>query len=117
MGALYYRGFKIKEITDSCFGNYLDCNKARQMPIHFTSKKHAFFSISSPLATQICQASGYGYGLKMNKEDKICVTYFGDGSTSEGDFYAGINFAATLKSQTLFFCRNNQYAISTHVSE
>ena len=50
-GALYYRGFTLKEITDSCYGNQFDCNKAHQMPIHFTSKKLNFYSISSPLAT------------------------------------------------------------------
>ena len=37
----------------------------------------------------------------------------GDGSSSEGDFHAAMNFAATLKAQTLFVCRNNQFAIST----
>jgi len=56
------------------------------MPIHYSSRKHAWFSISSPLATQIPQAVGFGFGLKAEKSDKICVTYFGEGSTSEGDF-------------------------------
>ena len=51
MGALYWRGFTLKNITDSCCGNYLDCNKGRQMPIHFTAKNLNFYSISSPLAT------------------------------------------------------------------
>ena len=51
MGTLYWRGFTLKNITDSCYGNHLDCNKGRQMPIHFTSKRLNFFSISSPLAT------------------------------------------------------------------
>lgn len=117
MGVFYWRGFSLKEITDSCVGNHLDCNKAHQMPIHFTAKKLNIFSISSPLATQISQASGYGYGLGKKKKKNICVTYFGEGTASEGDFYAGLNFAQTLGSNTLFFCRNNQYAISTHYKE
>ncbi len=45
------------------------------------------------------------------------MTYFGDGTASEGDFHAGLNFASTLRAQTLFFCRNNGYAISTPVDD
>ena len=43
----------------------------------------------------------------------MCVCYFGEGAASEGDFHAALNFAATLKCQTIFICRNNGYAIST----
>lgn len=45
------------------------------------------------------------------------MTYFGEGSASEGDFHPALNFAATLRCQTLFFCRNNMYAISTPIDD
>ncbi len=45
------------------------------------------------------------------------MTFFGDGAASEGDFHSALNFAATLRSQTLFFCRNNMYAISTPIDD
>lgn len=45
------------------------------------------------------------------------MTYFGDGAASEGDFHSALNFAATLRSQSLFYCRNNLFAISTPVDE
>jgi TPP-dependent pyruvate/acetoin dehydrogenase alpha subunit len=51
----------------------------------------------------------------LNKEDRIAAAYFGDGSASVGDFHTALNFAATLKCQTLFLCRNNYYAISTPI--
>ena len=105
MAALYYRGFTLKEITDNCSGNHLDRVKGRQMPIHFTAKNLGFMSISSPLATQISQAAGYGYGLKLDKSENLSVVYFGDGTASEGDFYAALNFAQTLGGNTLFICR------------
>mgnify|MGYP003589413823 CR=1 FL=1 len=117
MAALYWRGFTIKQITDNCTCNKFDQNKGRQMPIHFSSSKHSFFSISSPLATQLSQASGYGFGLRTKKDPTIAVAYTGEGAASEGDFYAALNFAQTLKSKTLFLCRNNQFAISTPIEE
>lgn len=115
--ALYYRGFNIKQMTDNCTGNQYDCNKGRQMPIHYSSKALNFFSISSPIGTQIPQAAGYGYGLKTSAKKQVAVTYFGDGAASEGDFYTALNFSKTLGSQTLFICRNNEYAISTPLKE
>lgn len=115
--ALYYRGFTIKQMTDNCTGNQHDGNKGRQMPIHYTAKAINCFSISSPIATQIPQAGGYGYGLRTQGKNEIAVTYLGDGAASEGDFYTALNFAQTLRSQMLFICRNNGYAISTPIRE
>lgn len=105
MSLLYYRGFSIKEITDNCAGNQNDRVKGRQMPIHFTCQERGIMSVSSPLATQISQASGYGYAMREDKEDDVAVVFFGEGAASEGDFYAGINFAQTLGGHTLFICR------------
>jgi len=47
----------------------------------------------------------------------VAVTYFGEGAASEGDFHPALNFAATLRCQTLFYCRNNMYAISTPIDD
>ena len=115
--ALYYRGFTIQQLTDNLRGNSDCLVKGRQMPIHFSDKSKGFYSVSSPLATNISQAAGYGYGLAKKNENKIVVNFFGEGAASEGDFYAGINFAQTLSCQTLFVCRNNGYAISTPIIE
>lgn len=52
-----------------------------------------------------------------NSKDKISMTIFGDGASSEGDFFTGVSFAGALKSMTLFVCRNNYWAISTPIWE
>ena len=78
-------------------GNKQDLNKGRQMPIHYGSKDLNIITISSPLATQLPQASGSGYNFRINNEDKVALTYFGEGAASEGDFHPALNFAATLK--------------------
>ncbi len=87
------------------------------MPIHYGSDELNISNISSPLATQIPHASGSGYKYRIDGDDRVACTFFGDGSASEGDFHAALNFAATLRSQTLFYCRNNMFAISTPVDE
>ena len=116
-GALAYRGFSSKEFMDQMFSNQNELNKGRQMPIHYGSKALNFMTISSPLGTQIPQASGYAYGQKMAGLEAVTICYFGEGAASEGDFHAGLNMAAVLNCPAIFFCRNNGYAISTPSEE
>lgn len=115
--SILYRGFTLQQFANQCVGNYLDNGKGRQMPIHVGSNKLNFQTVSSPLATQIPHASGAGYHYRVNKDNRVAITYFGEGAASEGDFHAGLNFAAVLRSQTIFFCRNNKYAISTSIQD
>ncbi|MEK7524078.1 MAG: pyruvate dehydrogenase (acetyl-transferring) E1 component subunit alpha [Patescibacteria group bacterium] len=68
--------------------------------------------ISIPVGTHMLHATGFAWGLKMQKKSAITVSYFGDGATSEGDFYEAMNFAGVLNIPTVFFCQNNQWAIS-----
>ncbi|XP_031473434.1 2-oxoisovalerate dehydrogenase subunit alpha 2, mitochondrial [Nymphaea colorata] len=116
-GVLLWRGFTLQEFANQCFGNKADYGKGRQMPIHYGKNKLNFFTISSPIATQIPHAVGAAYSLKMDKEQACAVTYFGDGGTSEGDFHAALNFAAVREVPVLFICRNNGWAISTPTCE
>jgi len=116
-GALAYRGFTIDEFMNQLFGNDKDYGKGRQMPVHYGSKKLHYMTISSPLATQIPQATGYAYGQKLAGEGHCTLVYFGEGAASEGDFHAALNMAAVHRVPVIFFCRNNGYAISTPASE
>jgi len=116
-GALAYRGFTIDEFMNQLFGNELDYGKGRQMPVHYGSSKLNYMTISSPLATQIPQATGYAYGQKMAGNGHCTIVYFGEGAASEGDFHAGLNMAAVHRVPAIFFCRNNGYAISTPANE
>jgi 2-oxoisovalerate dehydrogenase E1 component alpha subunit len=116
-GVLAYRGYTTEQFMNQMFSNKEDPNKGRQMPIHYGDKKLNFMTVSSPLGTQIPQASGYAYGQKMAGQPAITICYFGEGAASEGDFHAGVNMAAVLNCPVIFFCRNNGYAISTPAEE
>jgi pyruvate dehydrogenase E1 component alpha subunit len=68
--------------------------------------------IAVPIGTQTLHAVGLGHAIKYRKEDKIVMTFFGDGATSEGDFHEAMNFAAVFQVPVVFVCQNNQWAIS-----
>lgn len=116
-GLLFYRGFTVKDYIHHMFSDGKDIILGRQMPNHFGSKNLNVVTVSSPIGTKIPHAAGAAYGMKILKDKTIAVCYFGEGSTSEGDFHAGINFAAVRKVPAIFFCRNNGYAISTPARE
>ena len=58
------------------------------------------------------QAVGFAWAAKMKKEDLATIVYFGEGATSSSEFHNGMNFAGVFKTPTIFFCRNNGWAIS-----
>lgn len=68
--------------------------------------------IAIPVATQILHAVGIAYGIKYREKERVVLTYFGDGATSEGDFHEALNFAGVVGLPVIFVCQNNQYAIS-----
>jgi 2-oxoisovalerate dehydrogenase E1 component alpha subunit len=138
-GVFVQRGYTFDKFMSQLFANKKDPGKGRNMPVHYgsaalnivsgpiilwftflTNLKH---TISSPLATQIPQAAGAAYALKMqrltdpNTPPRIVACYFGEGAASEGDFHAALNIAATRSCPVVFICRNNGYAISTPTLE
>ncbi|QLD89693.1 pyruvate dehydrogenase (acetyl-transferring) E1 component subunit alpha [Natronomonas salina] len=71
------------------------------------------FPVAVPIATQILHATGAAWASDLQGEsDEAFLCYFGDGATSEGDFHEGLNFAGVFDVPAVFFCNNNQWAIS-----
>jgi pyruvate dehydrogenase E1 component alpha subunit len=103
MGVLYMHGVPLKNIYLFLMGNEM----GHKFPPHVK-----VFPPSIPVGTHPLHAVGAAWAAKIQKE-KICtIAYFGDGATSEGDFHEAMNFAGVFQTPTLFFCQNNQYAIS-----
>jgi pyruvate dehydrogenase E1 component alpha subunit len=111
-GAALLRGMPLQRYMDNMFGNANDPAKGRQMPDHYCWRKGRFLSVSSPIGTQITQAVGFAWGAKIRRDDLVTLAYFGEGATSSNEFHNGLNFAGVFKAPTVFFCRNNGWAIS-----
>ncbi|PLS06396.1 pyruvate dehydrogenase (acetyl-transferring) E1 component subunit alpha [Neobacillus cucumis] len=65
------------------------------------------------IGAQYVQTAGVALGMKKRGTKAVAITYTGDGGTSQGDFYEGINFAGAYKAPAIFVIQNNQFAIST----
>ncbi|KAJ5715835.1 uncharacterized protein N7483_013016 [Penicillium malachiteum] len=122
-GVFQQRGFTLKNFMSQLFANCNDHGRGRNMPVHYGQNYPRTHTISSPLATQIPQAAGAAYALKIqdlqnpNQSPRVVACYFGEGAASEGDFHAALNIAATRSCPVVFLCRNNGFAISTPTLE
>ncbi|MDA2282823.1 3-methyl-2-oxobutanoate dehydrogenase subunit alpha [Bacillus cereus] len=118
MGVVLAFGMTAKELMMSAFAKAGDPNSGgRQMPGHFGQKKNRIVTGSSPVTTQVPHAVGIALAGKMEKKDLVTFVTFGEGSSNQGDFHEGANFAGVHKLPVIFMCENNKYAISIPVEK
>jgi 2-oxoisovalerate dehydrogenase E1 component alpha subunit len=118
LAAVLWFGMTPREILLSQLARAGDPSSGgRQMPGHFGARGRRILSGGSPVATQILHAAGIALASKMRKRDEVTACYFGEGSTSQGDFHEGLNFAGVHKLAVIYICENNGYAISVPQSK
>jgi pyruvate dehydrogenase E1 component alpha subunit/2-oxoisovalerate dehydrogenase E1 component alpha subunit len=115
-GVLLLRGHDLRAYIAQLYGNSGDPTHGRQMPCHFSSRERRFVSLSSPIGNQLPQAVGAAMAIRARKTQEIAVGYMGDGATSQGDFHVALHWAKQLELPVVFFCQNNQWAISVPAS-
>jgi 2-oxoisovalerate dehydrogenase E1 component alpha subunit len=116
-GVALLRGASLESMVHQMYGNAEDPIKGRQMPNHYSYDDQNFVSISSPISSHVPSAVGAAYAAKIQGDDVVTMASFGDGSTSEGEFHSGMNFAGAWETPTVFLCQNNGYAISVPVEK
>lgn len=70
-----------------------------------------------PVGTQIPHAVGFALGCKLDGDPIATLVGFGEGATSTGDWHEAMNFAGVFQAPLVFFCENNQWAISVPLAE
>jgi 2-oxoisovalerate dehydrogenase E1 component alpha subunit len=112
-GILIARDWPLLDMMCQVFANTKDRMKGRQLPVMYSSREAAFFSISGNLATQTSQAVGWAMAAAYKNDPRISATWIGDGSTAEGDFHHALTFAAVYQAPVILNIVNNQWAISS----
>src|SRR3989344_4448156 len=77
--------------------------------------KDKVLPVAIPVGGHLTYSVGFAWALKAQKKKSAVVIFFGDGATSKGDFYEGLNFAGVIPAPVLAICQNNQWAISVPV--
>jgi 2-oxoisovalerate dehydrogenase E1 component alpha subunit len=110
-------GMSPREIMLAQFARGVDPSSGgRQMPGHYGIAERNILSVSSPVATQLLHATGIAWAAKLRKTDQVAITYIGEGSSNQGDFHEGLNFAGVHQLPVIYVVENNGYAISVPMS-
>jgi 2-oxoisovalerate dehydrogenase E1 component alpha subunit len=112
-GLLIARDWPLIEMMNQIYSNSGDRLKGRQMPVFYSSRQAAFFSISGNLGTQYSQAVGWAMGAALDNDHRIASAWIGDGATAEGDFHHALTFASVYNAPVVLNVVNNQWAISS----
>lgn len=125
ISAPYYRdlafvthmGITAEETMLAAFAKSGDTSSgAKQMPSHFSSRSLGILTQGSCVGTQILHAVGAALALKMDERPNIAIATLGEGTSNQGDFHEGLNFAGVHQLPFICLIENNEYAISVHKS-
>jgi 2-oxoisovalerate dehydrogenase E1 component len=111
------RGVELPVLFRQLLGKEGGFTKGRDRTFHFGTLKHHIVGMISHLGAMLPVADGLALAAQLRGESRVAVAFSGDGGTSEGDFHEAANLAAVWKLPVLFVIENNQYGLSTPVSE
>src|SRR5207253_254202 len=113
MAVFFIRGVSTRRVFAQYMGRMGGLTRGRDGNMHMGDMGAGVVSIISALAATVPVAAGVALAMRYQGKNGVAFSYFGDGSTSRGDWHEGVNFASVQKLPVVFICNNNQYAYST----
>jgi TPP-dependent pyruvate/acetoin dehydrogenase alpha subunit len=117
LAAHVIRGVSPMRILSQYMGRAAGVTRGRDGNVHFGDRELGCVGMVSMLPDMMLVATGMAMAFKMRGERRCALTWFGDGSTSRGDFHEAMNWAGVQKLPVVFVLENNQYAYSTPVNK
>ncbi|MDA1276437.1 MAG: thiamine pyrophosphate-dependent dehydrogenase E1 component subunit alpha [Verrucomicrobia bacterium] len=108
------KGGNLKAMIAELYGKATGAARGKGGSMHLIDLEAGVLGTSAVVGTTIPNAVGYAYAIKYRRENRLVVSFLGDGGTDEGVFQESLNFAALKKLPIIFICENNGYAIHTH---
>ncbi len=113
----FAKGGDVSAMIAELYGKATGCSGGFGGSQHLIDLSVNFWGSSPIVGSTIPVAVGVALAIRMKKEHRIVVSFFGDGATEEGVFFESANFAALHKLPVLFVCENNLYSTNTHIRE
>ncbi len=111
------KGLGVQEMLNELFGRSTGCCRGKGGSMHIGDMTKGMVPAIAIVGGSVPLAAGMALAFKMQKTPQIVACFFGDGATSEGAFYEGVNLAAIWDLPALFVCENNLYGASTHIDK
>jgi 2-oxoisovalerate dehydrogenase E1 component len=117
LGVFTARGLDLLTLFRQLLGRDGGYTNGRDRTFHFGVPDHHIVGMISHLGAMLPVADGLALAYQLRGESRVAAAFTGEGGTSEGDFHEAVNLAAVWKLPVVFVIENNQYALSTPVSE
>jgi 2-oxoisovalerate dehydrogenase E1 component len=112
-GLMLARGLSNRALALAYFAKREGSSGGRQMPGHYSSRKHNVFSVCTLTGGNCLPACGTAWGMKMDGKDSVAIATIGDAAARQGEFYEAWAFAVQEKLPVIFILEDNKYGIST----
>jgi TPP-dependent pyruvate/acetoin dehydrogenase alpha subunit len=113
LGAYLYRGMEPWQVMASFMGKATSPTGGRDGTLHYARLDLGFYNPPSHIPANFPVATGMAFASKYRGQDRVCLAFCGDGSTSRADFHEALTLSSVMKLPNVFVIENNQYAYST----
>ncbi|MDA4107100.1 thiamine pyrophosphate-dependent dehydrogenase E1 component subunit alpha [Mycolicibacterium holsaticum] len=113
LGAHLWRGMDSWQVMASFMGKATSPTGGRDGTLHYGRLDLGIYNLPSHIPANFPVAIGMAFAAQYRGEDRVCLAFCGDGSTSRADFHESLNIAGVLKLPAVFVIENNQWAYST----
>ena len=111
------RGIPVREIMAELYGKTTGCCKGKGGSMHIGDIKKGMLPAIAIVGGNIPVVVGMALAFKLKGEDKVAVSFFGDGASNEGAFHEALNMASIYEVPAVFVCENNLYGASTSIKK
>jgi pyruvate dehydrogenase E1 component alpha subunit len=111
------KGGDLKALIAEIYGKETGCARGRGGSMHVIDPENGMLGAAPIVAGTISLATGAALAAKIRKDNRVSVSFFGDGATGEGVLYESLNFASLNRLPIVFVCENNFYATHMPIRE